>query len=396
MTDQLGQSQVIPYLRGLANRGYDITLLSVEKRERLQKTGAQIRQLLQQYGIGWETIPFSSRPPFLSKLYDQRQLSRKAAALYRQHKFDLLHCRSYVAAESGLYVSKKYGVPFLFDMRGFWVDERVDSGLWKLNNPLYRLLYRHYKKKEKKYFASSAHVISLTEKGKEELVGSYHLSGSKISVIPCCADLQHFDFHLHSNEEGRLLKEALDIPPGAKVLSYLGSLGGWYLTDEMIRFFKALKKQYRDAVFLLITNDKPSMVAERMQQFGLTGQDFRVKAASRNEVPSYLYISDWNIFFIKDAYSKKASSPTKQGEVMAMGIPVICNDIGDTGKIVRNSKAGIVIDAFTEEDYNKAIRILPERSAVLSESIRRAACQYYDLANGVSKYEEVYKKLLDS
>jgi hypothetical protein len=48
---------------------------------------------------------------------------------------------------------------------------------------------------------------------------------------------------------------------------------------------------------------------------------------------------DTSIFFIRPTYSKKASSPTKQGEIMAMGIPLICNyGVGDTDEIVKKCK----------------------------------------------------------
>ena len=35
MTDPLGQSQVLPYLVGLSEKGYKFTILSFEKKERL-------------------------------------------------------------------------------------------------------------------------------------------------------------------------------------------------------------------------------------------------------------------------------------------------------------------------------------------------------------------------
>ena len=37
MTDPLGQSQVLPYILGLNKKGYQFTLVSFEKPERLEK-----------------------------------------------------------------------------------------------------------------------------------------------------------------------------------------------------------------------------------------------------------------------------------------------------------------------------------------------------------------------
>ncbi len=394
MTDPLGQSQVIPYLEQLTKSGYKFTLLSVEKRERLINSGKKIRDMLNQMGIEWETLSFTERPPILSKIYDQIRLNKTAVRLHKKKNFDMIHCRSYVAAEAGLKLFRQSGVPFLFDMRGFWVDERVDSGHWNLHNPLYRYFYKLYKKKEKKYFQQSSHIISLTRKGKEELINAYNVAADKISVIPCCADLTHFDYKKISEEQKRQLKKALNITDDCKVLNYLGSLGGWYMTDEMLDFFAVMKTRNPEAVFLFITQDSKEEIIKRVEAKGISVTDIRVQPASRNEVPLYLSISDWSIFFIKDVYSKKASSPTKQGEIMAMGIPVICNDIGDTGKIVKVSGAGIVIDQFDAAGYEKIVDSLAKLLLIHKADIRQSAFDYYDLHTGVTVYKKVYSQLI--
>lgn len=393
MTDPLGQSQVIPYLRELTKHGYQFTLLSVEKKERFQKNGDLIRSILQEAGIKWVTLLFTSSPPVLSKLYDQQQLNATAIRLHKNESFDLIHCRSYVASATGLRLNKKFNVPFLFDMRGFWVDERVDSGLWNLKNPLYKFFYNVYKKKEKEYFSSAAHIISLTEKGKEELITSYKVTATKISVIPCCADLELFDYTKISYSEKEQTKQRLDIAPATRVLSYLGSLGGWYMTDEMLDFFTVLKKNSPDTVFLFITHDSKEQIISKAAQKGIDRNAIRVIPASRNEVPGFLSISDWSIFFIKDLYSKKASSPTKQGEIMAMGISIVCNDIGDTGKIINEANAGVVVDEFSSSSYEMAINKLLQLP-VSAAKINIAAKHYFDLKIGVDKYKNAYQVII--
>ena len=395
MTDQLGQSQVIPYLKELTKNGYQFTILSFEKKERLEKSGPMIRALLEKAGIGWSTLTFTTRPPVFSKLFDQWKLNRTAAKLNKENKFDMVHCRSYVAAAAGLKLFRDSATPFLLDMRGFWVDERVDSGLWNLKNPLYRFFYKLYKKKERNYFSDSAHIISLTEKGRIELIDAYHVPPEKITVIPCCADMEHFDYKKIGQADKEKLRTKLAIAPGSRVLSYLGSLGGWYMTGEMLDFFAVVRTKLPVTIFLLITHDDKEKIISDAATRGIPAADLRIQPASRNEVPAYLSLSDWNVFFIKDLYSKRASSPTKQGEVMAMGIPVICNDIGDTGKIVRETDAGLVIDAFNRNEYEKICSALPGLAGKNKEMIRESARKYYDLEQGVRLYEQVYNKLLN-
>lgn len=394
MTDPLGQSQVIPYLQGLVKEGYQFTLLSFEKKERLLKNREQVEKLLANSGIEWVPLLFSKRPPFISKLYDAWIMKKKVVELHRLRTFSFTHCRSYVSAAAGLALKNKMGVPFLFDMRGFWVDERVDNGQWNLSNPFYKWLYRYYKKRERLYFAAAAHIISLTECGKDELAKSYAVSKDKITVIPCCADLRHFDYTSADHSTINTWRQKLNLKQDDKVLSYLGSLGGWYLLNEMLDFFFVLKKAEPSAKFLFITHDNPVGIKTAAVQKGIDEADILVQPASRQEVPSLLALSNWSIFFIKNAYSKKASSPTKQGEIMAMGIPLICNNIGDTGRIVEESKTGIVLKELSDRAYDEAVQQLPQLSAIDPAQIRNAAYRYYDLMRGVEKYKEVYKGLL--
>ncbi len=394
MTDPLGQSQVLPYLVGLSKHGYEFTLLSFEKRERFEKSNAIIRSICDSNNIRWEHEFFSRRPPLLSKIYDSWKMKQKVKQLHRIHQFDFTHCRSYVAAAAGLYLKRNEGVPFLFDMRGFWVDERVDNGQWNLRNPLYKRAYTAYKKKEKEYFLQASHIISLTEKGKEELVKNYSITATAISVIPCCVDLQHFDYSKINEVNQVVLKQRLGISDENKILSYLGSLGGWYLTDEMLDFFKALKESEPAAKFLFITHDNREQIVNLASAKGIDSGSIIVEPASRQQVPGLIALSNWSIFFIKNAYSKKASSPTKQGEIMAMGIPIVCNDIGDTGRIIRESGAGFVIPGFTMYAYREISKRINQLSDLDKNKIRNSAFDYFDLEKGIITYKEVYNKLI--
>ena len=132
LTDPLGQSQVLPYLIGLSKRGFEFTVLSFEKKGKLEREGAIIRKLTTEAKIRWVPLSFTTRPPILSKIYDRHRMWRTALLLHRQHQFQLTHCRSYVSAEVGLRMKKQFGTKMLFDMRGFWADEKIDNGQWDL------------------------------------------------------------------------------------------------------------------------------------------------------------------------------------------------------------------------------------------------------------------------
>jgi hypothetical protein len=148
---------------------------------------------------------------------------------------------------------------------------------------------------------------------------------------------------------------AADQPPYA--LSYLGSVGTWYMLDEMLRFFRRLLVHKPEAQFLFITPDNPRVIFEKAILLGIPPGKIDVRPAERKEVPALLAQSQFSLFFIKPCFSKKASSPTKMGEVLAMGLPVICNaGVGDTDYIVEKYGVGAAVNAFTDADFDEALR----------------------------------------
>jgi glycosyltransferase involved in cell wall biosynthesis len=394
MTDPLGQSQVLPYLASLATAGYEFTIISFEKRNRFEKDKANIERIVKASGIKWKPLLFSKNPPFLSKVYDRWKLKQTIKKLFRDQQFDMIHCRSYVAAEIGLWAKKKYGTKFLFDMRGFWADEKIDSGQWNLSNPLYKWAYNHYKKREKDFLLNADAVVSLTHAAKNEMHNKPDYKNVEIDVIPCCADLDHFDFHHINPDFTNGLREQLGIKATGKVITYLGSVGGWYMTKEMFSFFKELLLQYPGYTMLVLTKDDADNVKNEAAQYGIPAEKIIVRYAGRNELPDYLSLSDCSIFFIRPTYSKMASSPTKHAELMGMGIPVICNNIGDTGHVIEDTQTGIVINNFNEKEYRQVVAKMPELLAIDKNKIREGAFKYFDLEKGAGEYLQIYKRLL--
>jgi glycosyltransferase involved in cell wall biosynthesis len=395
MTDPLGQSQVLPYLLALSAQGYDITLLSFEKKKRYTSERKIIEKMTRDAGITWVPLMFSAKPPLVSKMYDRWQMLSKATQLHRKHRYDIIHCRSYISAEVGLELKQKTGSGFLFDMRGFWPDEKVDCGQWDLKKLFYRKLYQSYKKKEEQFLLNADRIVSLTKAGKDYLLSKPVYNHLCVDVIPCCADFDHFDFNRVPAAESLALKKELGIKDDQKVITYLGSIGGWYMTDEMFDFYRQLLKKYPEFVMLILTKDEPQHVVNEASAKGIPMDKLVIRYAKRSEVPLYLSISDISLFFIRPTFSKTASSPTKHAELMGMGIPVVCNDIGDTGTIISATGTGLVIKDFSDKAYADAIDKFPALLKLSRDAIRKSAFQYFDLQKGAADYGRLYEEILN-
>jgi len=217
-----------------------------------------------------------------------------------------------------------------------------------------------------------------------------------IDVIPCCADLDLFNYNHINNDEKHALKKQLNIADDKKVITYLGSVGGWYMTKEMFSFVNCLLEQHPEFLMLVLTKDEPAWVREEARQQGISFEKLIITTAPREKMPLYISLSDCSVFFIRPTFSKKASSPTKHAELMGMGVPVICNSIGDTGTIIEQTKTGLVIEEFSTAEYENQIKRMQEVLAIRKEHIRQSAFQYFDLQTGVKSYLKVYSRMMQS
>ena len=394
MTDSLGQSQVIPYLIGLSKKGFSISIISCEKSEAFSKNADYISNLLSENDIQWFPIPYTKKPPVFSTIWDIIQIRKKLYQLHAANNFQLIHCRSYISSIIAAPFCKKNNIPFVFDMRGFWADERVEGKIWNLKKPLFNFIYNYFKKKELEFFNQASAIVSLTECGKKEIQSFEILPAQKnnIHVIPCSAD---FDlFSLPTLDQKVKARSDAGIPSDAFVITYLGSLGTWYLLDEMLDFFKVFKSKNPQAVFCIITADSQESVLKVAERKGIAVSDIFVSAASRKQVVEKLAASDWGISFIQPSYSKKASSPTKMGEMLAMGIPLLVNSkVGDVQEIIEHVRGGFCLQSFDFNSYVKAADfiLLYQEEAL---KIREKSFEIYSLQKAVDKYELIYKTIL--
>ena len=112
-------------------------------------------------------------------------------------------------------------------------------------------------------------------------------------------------------------------------------------------------------------------------------------------LPYLLSLAKAGLFFIKPVFSKKASSPTKQGEFMSMGLPVICNSgVGDTDFVIDKYQSGVLVDEFNELAYHQAIHQLNKQAFNSVQEIRKGAIDYFSLEKGIDTYLKVYNSLI--
>ncbi len=392
MTDPLGQSQVLSYQRKLSQQGFSSHILSFDKPDLYAKGKYAVLKSLEGYDVTWHSLPYTKSPPVLSTLNDISAGWSKIQALYKQFgHFDIVHCRGYITPILGRRCKKKYGSKFIFDMRGWWPDEKLESGLW--NSPIYKPVYKYYKHLERKFFQDSDFSISLTVAGQVEAERLGYKKKEQIGVIPTCVDFSVFPpFNETTRDE---VRQELKIPTDAKVLLYSGSLGGNYGTDILLEIFREMLLLEPSAILLVLSRTDRSVLDAELALFNIPLDKVRLASANYNGVYRYLMAGDIGTIVYKPTYSVIGRSPTKLGEYWACGLPAVAlSGVGDLDYLIETyPEGGALIPQADAAGYQLALKALLAKTPN-PDLLRKYAYDYYDLEQGVLRYKSFYQALL--
>jgi len=383
MLEPLGQSQVLSYQKLLVVGQY-IHLLSFEKPDDWAKLRERerIARDVANAGIIWHPLRYHKRPAALATALDIACGIFVGLWLVVRYRLRIVHARSYVPSVMALALKRLTGVKYVFDMRGFWADERVDGGLWSRSGRMFRIA----KWFERRFLLSADHVVSLTRAAVGEMQRFDYLQRHMplFTVIPTCADL------------GRFTPRPREGSGGGFVLGYVGSVGTWYLFDEVVACFVHLLRMRPDARFLIVNRGEHDYIWQRLAAVGVPDIAVELTTATHAEVPQQMARMDAGVFFIKPVYSKQASAPTKLAEFLGCGIPCLGNvGVGDMAEVLEGEQVGIALTSF---DGSSMIVGLHRLLQLVADPDTRDRCvdaaqKHFSLDEGVARYRVIYEQL---
>lgn len=384
LLEPLGQSQVLAYLRGLS-REYEITLITFEKSEdwadleRVVKARAECETL----GIRWLPQSFIARPRLLAPALGTVQMMWVALREVVLRGVQLIHARSYIPAAVAMMIGKIARVPFIFDMRALWPEELITAGRLRRGSPLHRLIVAT----ERACLGHAAAVVSLTNAAVDYLRRTYpaEVAGQRIVVIPTCADLDRF--------------VPAAQPPAQRVIGCLGTVSsGWFRLDWLVAFFAAVARRDPGVMLEITTKDGPGPISAAFAGECNLSDGLRIASCPSNKVQNVIQGQIASVMFFTDGLGKLGSSPTRMGELLGCGIPVVANEgVGDVAKIVRHYQVGVLVKGPSPHEMEAA---WDELQALLADPdlprrCRHTAEEVFSLSGGTASYSRLYADVLD-
>lgn len=269
-------------------------------------------------------------------------------------------------------------------------EAMVENGAWKREGAKHRFL-SYFEKKE----AKKADALIFAAHGMEKYMAkTYGVQLKNYFVKPACTNLEVFNKSAVKKPKlvGELKLE------GKIVCVYAGKFGGIYLEEETFAFIKECqdywgKEKFR---FLLLTNSTDEYINKQAKKFGIDKEIIVKTFVPHQQVQDYIGLADFAICPVKPVPTKKYCSPIKDGEYWALGLPVVITpNISDDSDIIEKHNAGAVLQGFTLDAYQNAIKridsiLLGKSKEEIYNTIHPIAEKYRNFSIAEKIYKEIY------
>lgn len=379
----LGYSQVVRPLSALAARGLRYRILSLENELDLADPDfvARVRDRLEAHGIVWDALPYGP-----SRAANVRAAVAKVLTLPRPR---LVHARGYHSALAALTLRAARGVPYVFDTRGYWVDERLDANAWFTT----QLRLSTARSVERRLYRNARAIVMLTEVAASDV--RHHVfgrwTGCPVRCIPTAVDYDDFAFRFGAPipDEARPLEHRL-------VLGHVGSINAAYRMEETLTLARAVLDRRADAHLLCLTRQGDEMRAQ-LARARIDPARTTVRAVPHDRVAGWLRAMDWGFVLREDTFANRAAMPTKLGELFATGVhPIAWGGNDDVRRWVQRAGSGIALADLDAASLEAAADDIASRP-IEPEPLRRArerTYEHFSLDRCVDAYEALLREVL--
>jgi glycosyltransferase involved in cell wall biosynthesis len=322
----------------------------------------------------------------------QNQWLQKAAELTTEISPAVLHAASnYKNASIALALGERYGLPVVYEVRGFWEDT------WLSRHPnaaelAHSELYRRNRDLETESMLAADLVVTLGEAMRDEIV-SRGVPAEKVIIVPNAVS----DEFLQPLPDASALRKTLGIAPDENVVGVVSTL----VPHEGIGTLLEATKLLRDRglpIRALIVGDGPDRAALQRQAATLglgeaaifTG---RVPAAKVREYHALL-----DVFVVPRTSDRVCQlvTPLKPVEAMASGLCVVTSEVRALAEIIKPDVTGALTmpqDPVALADSLELLVCSPDIRRKLGDNAREWVARDRTWAHNAARYREAYALL---
>lgn len=359
ISEGVGSSQILPLIQRHVKSGLKINLISFEK----SRPDNVFFDFFSSNGVKWCALPFY-------RTGIGGGISRINVLRREIQNTNLIHARSDLPAVSAI---AAHQAPVLWDVRSLWADQKVIIQGSYFNKSLYGI----YRKFESIAAARSQGMSTLTRAIIPVLEERNRILPELRTVVPTVVDLNIF-------------KLSPLMPTRIRAL-FSGTFNPYY----DLTLSKSFMDEFRKLSDVEIHWARPAESNTYKINVGET-QVLQLKQGQMPEIISN-YCFGVSVCKMDAGPSLRGAMPTKIGEFLAVGRPVVINKgLGDMDDFIQEFNAGVVLDG-TLENLKESAQKLKELiyDADTPKRCRGLAEKYFNMDTGANNYLNLYSRILN-
>jgi PEP-CTERM/exosortase A-associated glycosyltransferase len=377
------------------------------------RTAAILRE---QRALGWETLHLTSPkqgktaemletvdslsfyrspvpPPGPAGLNEWRQIEAiygRLVEIVKTYHPDIIHAHSPVLdAIPALWAGKRFDIPVVYEIRAFWEDAAVDHGTTTAGS----LRYRITRGIETGVARRVAHVFTICEGLRADLVGRGGIPAEHITVIPNAVNVESFKL---SGEADPELRHQLGLE-GATVIGFVGSFYAYEGLDLLLNAVPGLLAT-QPALRVLLVGGGPQEENLKAQadRLGIADKVIFAGRVPHGDVSRYYDQIDLLAYPRHSIRLTELVTPLKPLEAMAQGRLFVASDVGGHKELIRDGETGRLFRADDVGALTAAITdVLTHRENwdAMKKAGRHFVEQERNWKNSVANYRAVYNRL---
>jgi len=331
----------------------------------------------------------AAKLPVLREMAEVNATTRKLAELVEETRPDILHAHSPVLnAIPAQRVAKRFGLPWVYEIRAFWEDAAASHGTTREGSPRY-----HATRWLETRAASQADAVGAICHGLLDDLRKRGIAADKLFHVPNAVDAEQFTL-------GRPRDEALAAQLGLQSADIIGFIGSFYDYEGLDVLLAAMPEMIaaRPKLHLLLVGGGPMDASLRAQAkaLGLEGHVHFTGRVPHGEVDRYYSLVDVLVYPRKRMRLTELVTPLKPLEAMAEGKLVAASDVGGHRELITDGETGALFRADDPKALATSVLDLlahPERWEERREIARRYVTQEKSWARTVDNYVPVYERL---
>jgi len=242
-----------------------------------------------------------------------------------------------------LWAQKRYGIPFIFEVRDLWPEAPIQMGVIK--NPLLKIWLE---KQELKFYKNAERVIALSPGMRNHI--EKRAPEVKVELIPNVADCDFFE-RVEEKDENLVLQYGVK---SKFVVSYFGAVGP---VNDLMSLIKCAELSMHLPIRFLIMGEGSSL--QEIKDYVAKNQlknIFFIPYGTKEDVRDVLNVTDACYVSFLHKPILRTNSPNKFFDAIASGKLIITNIQGWIRGLVEKRHIGFFADSDFPAEFSEKIK----------------------------------------